>query len=86
MALTVKIDKFYNDTEDNTKKMVGLEVVDEKGHVFIVDKKITIVDGKSDESYVKDAYDASLAEINEWEAQLSMQGKVFDPSDSSLSD
>ena len=84
MALTVKIDKFYNDTEDNTKKMVGLEVVDEKGHVFIVDKKITIVDGKSDESYVKDAYDAALAEINEWEAQLSMQGKVFDPSDNSL--
>ena len=84
MALTVKIDKFYNDTEDNTKKMVGLEVVDEKGHVFIVDKKITIVDGKSDESYVKDAYDASLAEINEWVAQLSMQGKVFDPSDNSL--
>ena len=84
MALTVKIDKFYNDTEDNTKKMVGLEVVDEKGHVFIVDKKITIVDGKSDENYVKDAYDAALAEINEWEAQLSMQGKVFDPSDNSL--
>ena len=84
MALTIKIDKFYNDTEDNTKKMVGLEVVDEKGHVFIVDKKITIVDGKSDESYVKDAYDASLAEINEWVAQLSMQGKVFDPSDNSL--
>ena len=27
MALTVKIDKFHNDTEDNTKKMVGLEVV-----------------------------------------------------------
>ena len=84
MALTVKIDKFYNDTEDNTKKMVGLEVVNEKGYVFIVDKKITIVDGKSDESYVKDAYDASLAEINEWESQLSMQGKVFDPSDNSL--
>ena len=86
MALTVKIDKFYNDTEDNTKKMVGLEVVDDKNHVFIVDKKITIVDGKSDESYVKDAYDASLAEINEWESQLSMQGKVFNPSDSSLSE
>tara|TARA_R100001594_G_C3945222_1_gene241651 strand:+ start:174 stop:431 length:258 start_codon:yes stop_codon:yes gene_type:complete len=84
MALTIKVDKFYNDTDDNTKKLVGLEVVDEKGHIFIVDKKITIVDGKSDESYVKDAYDASLAEINEWEAQLSMQGKVFDPSDNSL--
>tara|TARA_Y100000004_G_C8814670_1_gene369236 strand:+ start:543 stop:803 length:261 start_codon:yes stop_codon:yes gene_type:complete len=86
MALTVKIDKFYNDTEDNTKKMVGLEVVDDKNHVFIVDKKITIVDGKSDESYVKDAYDASLAEINEWQAQFSVLGKTFDPSDSSLSD
>ena len=86
MALTIKIDKFYNDSEDNTKKMVGLEAVDEKGRTFIIDKKITIVDGKSDESYVKDAYDASLAEINEWQAQFSVKGKTFDPSDSSLSD
>lgn len=86
MALTIKIDKFYNDSEDNTKKMVGLEAVDEKGRTFVIDKKITIVDGKSDESYVKDAYDASLAEINEWQAQFSVKGKTFDPSDSSLSD
>ena len=86
MALTIKIDKFYNDSEDNTKKMVGLEAVDEKGRTFIIDKKITIVDGKSDESYVKDAYDASLAEINEWQAQFAVKGKTFDPSDSSLSD
>ena len=58
MALTIKIDKFFNDTEDNTKKMVGLRIVDDKGNIFIIDKKITIADGKTDESYVKDAYDA----------------------------
>lgn len=86
MALTIKIDKFYNDTEDNTKKMVGLEVRDDKERIFIVDKKVTIVDGKSDESYVKDAYDASLTEINEWQSQFAVKGKTFNPSDNSLSD
>tara|TARA_Y100000004_G_C8814348_1_gene369118 strand:+ start:543 stop:803 length:261 start_codon:yes stop_codon:yes gene_type:complete len=86
MALTIKVDKFYNDTDDNTKKLVGLKVVDDSGRIFIIDKKITIADGKSDESYVKDAYDASLVEINEWQEQFSVQGKIFDPSDSSLSD
>ena len=86
MALTIKIDKFYNDTEDDTKKMVGLDVRDDKGRTFIIDKKVTIADGKSDESYVKDAYDASLTEINEWQAQFSVKGKTFDPSDNSLSE
>ena len=37
MALTIKIDKFFNDTEDNTKKMVGLRIVDDKGNIFIID-------------------------------------------------
>ena len=86
MALTIKIDKFYNDTEDDTKKMVGLQVRDEKGRTFIIDKKVTIADDKSNESYVKDAYDASLTEINEWQEQFSVKGKTFDPSDSSLSE
>ncbi len=85
MALTIKIDKFYNDAEDNTKKMVGLKIVDDKGNTFIIDKKITIADGKSDESYVKDAYDASLAEINEWQEGFALKGKIFNPSDGSLS-
>ena len=53
---------------------------------FIIDKKITIADGKTDESYVKDAYDASLTEINEWQAQFSVQGKIFDPTKNSLED
>ena len=86
MALTIKIDKFYNDTEDNTKKMVGLRIVDDKGNIFISDKKITIADGKTDESYVKDAYDVSLTEINEWQAQFSVQGKIFDQTKNSLED
>ena len=86
MALTIKIDKFYNDTDDNTKKVVGLEVIDDEGRIFIIDKKVTIADGKSDESYVKDAYDASLTEINEWQAQFSIKGKIFDPTKSSLED
>ena len=39
MALTIKIDKFFNDTEDNTKKMVGLRIVDDKGIFLLLIKK-----------------------------------------------
>ena len=40
-------------TKKKPKKLVGLKVVDDEGRIFIVDKKITIADGKSDESYVR---------------------------------
>jgi len=86
MSITFKVDKFVNDPDDNTKKIVGLRCTDSKGAVFIVDKKITIADGKTDESYVQDAYNDALSEINEWFSGVSVEGKVFNPSDNSLSD
>ena len=85
MALTITIDKYHTDPDDNTKKLVGLKVKDENNRVFIVDKKVTVADGKSDESYAKDAYDASLTEINEWKAQFNVMGKTFNPSSNKLS-
>lgn len=86
MSITYTVDKFINDPNDSTKKIVGLRCTNSTGAIFVVDKKITIEDGKTDESYVQDAYNAALTEINEWSTVNAVEGKVFDPSDNSLSD
>lgn len=86
MSITYTVDKFVNDPDDSTKKIVGLRCTNSTGAIFIVDKKITISDDKTDASYVQDAYNAALAEINEWSTVNAVEGKVFDPSDNSLSD
>lgn len=85
MTLKITVDKFVIDPDDNAKKLIGLRCTNSTGAIFIVDKKITIADGKTDESYVQDAYNAALTEINEWSSGVSVEGKVFNPSDNSLS-
>jgi hypothetical protein len=81
MSITYTVDKFLN---DNTEKLVGLKCVDATNNVFLVDKRIPIVDGTTDAQYVQQAYVAAKAEIDEWAANMSVQGMVFDPSDNSL--
>ncbi len=82
MSVTYTVDKYY-DEEDN--KVVGLMCTYTTGEVFIVDKKITLVDGTTDESYVQQAYAAAKDEIDAWVAQFNVKGRTFDPSDNSLS-
>ena len=81
MSITYTVDKFLN---DNTEKLVGLKCVDATDNVFLVDKRIPIVDGTTDAQYVQQAYAAAKAEIDDWAANMSVQGMVFDPSDNSL--
>ena len=83
MSITYTVDKFIN---DNTEKLVGLRCVDASDNVFIVDKRIPIVDGTTDAQYVQQAFTAAQAEINEWAAGMSVQGMVFNPDSSSLSE
>ena len=82
MSITYTVDKFYDEDGD---KVVGLLCTDADGNAFITDKRIKLVDGTSNESYVKQAYDASKAAIDTWAAQFDVKGKTFDPTDSSLS-
>lgn len=81
MSITFTVDKFII---DDTKKLVGLRCVDASDNVFIVDKRIPIVDGTTDAQYVQQAYTAAQAEIDEWAAGMSVQGMVFNPDDNSL--
>lgn len=83
MSITYTVDKFIT---DDTEKLVGLRCVDTSNNVFIVDKRINLVDGTTDAQYVQQAYTAAQTEINEWAAGMSVQGMAFDPSDNSLSD
>ena len=81
MSITYTVDKFLN---DNTEKIVGLRCVDASNNVFIVDKRIPIVDGTTDAQYVQQAYVAAKAEIDEWAEGMSVQGMIFNPDDNSL--
>lgn len=81
MSITFTVDKFIT---DDTEKLVGLKCVNASNDVFIVDKRITIVDGTTDAQYVQQAYAAAQAEIDEWAAGMSVQGMVFNPDDNSL--
>lgn len=84
---TEKIDK-NNTTEggDNydvssatLKKKVGFKVTNDKGDVYIVDKWLTIVDGKTDEDYSKEAYELCKDGIEEWDNGFVNVGKTFNP-------
>jgi hypothetical protein len=81
MSITFIVDKFIT---DDTEKLVGLRCVDAANNVFIVDKRISLVDGTTDAQYVQQAYTAAQTEIDEWAAGTSVQGMVFNPADNSL--
>ena len=77
----IVIDKLTEEkVEDGTlKKKVGFKVTNDKGNLFIIDKWLTIVDGKSDDEYSKEAYDASKSEIDAWDNSFAIIGKTFNP-------
>ena len=82
MSIKYTVNKFIN--EENNK-LVGLECTNGTNTSFIIDKRIPLVDGTSDASYVQKAYDLSREEIDEWVTSFSVTGMVFNPEDSTLS-
>jgi len=75
-----KVDENNTTSDSGTlKKKIGFKVINDKGNLFIIDKWLTIVDGKSDDDYSKDAYDASKSEIDAWDNSFAKIGKIFNP-------
>jgi hypothetical protein len=70
------------ETEGDNKR-VGF-LVDNNGKMLAIDKLITIVDGKTDESYVQDALAAAQSEINAWAADAAVVGKKWNPDTNSF--
>jgi len=64
------------ETEGDSKR-VGFMVTSD-GKQLAIDKLVTIVDGKTDESYVQDALAAAKSEIDAWAAASAVVGKKWD--------
>ena len=62
---------------DGDNKFVGFKITD-NGNVFIIDKQVPLVDGKTDEQYVTEALAAGQSEIDEWQASHANVGKEWD--------
>tara|TARA_R110002051_G_scaffold314478_1_gene391613 strand:+ start:338 stop:586 length:249 start_codon:yes stop_codon:yes gene_type:complete len=76
MALKYVIKDFR---DEGDKKYVGFTVTDEKGSVFVIDKKVSLSEGKTDEQYVKDALALAKSEIDAWVASFAQIGKTWNP-------
>ena len=72
------------ETEDD-KKRIGF-LVTTNGKNFAIDKLISIVEGKTEEVYVQEAFAAAEAEINAWAADANVQlvGKKWNPKTNSV--
>ena len=69
----------YDSSSGVVKKKVGFRVTSDTNEIFIIDKWLTIVDGKSDDDYSKEAYDAAKTEITAWDNSFVNIGKTFNP-------
>lgn len=66
--------KTFQDEDD--KKRVGFEVEDTKGNKFAIDK--VVPNSGTDEEIIAAAQDAAQPEIDAWQAQFAVIGKVWD--------
>ena len=61
---------------EGDSKLVGF-MVKSNGRSLAIDKLVTIVDGKTNESYVQDALAAAKSEIDAWAADIAVVGKKW---------
>ena len=75
-----KIKDFHNEGD---KKLVGFFVKDSSG-AELIDKKVDLVDGKTDEKYVEEAMALCKAEVDEWASSRAIIGKQWNPDTNSF--
>lgn len=78
MEITIK--NFANDSD---QKWVGF-MVNNEGKRFAIDKRVPLVDGKTDEQYVQEALALAQAEIDEWASSSSIVGCKWNPETNSF--
>mgnify|MGYP003642719938 FL=1 len=64
---------------ESDKKYIGFMITDSNGNKMAIDKKVDIVDGKSDEKYVEEAFALCSSEVSEWQSTYSVVGKKWNP-------
>jgi len=73
--MKIVIKKFINEGDN---KLVGFGIADSDGNALIIDKRVPLADGKTDEQYVTEALAAGQAQIDEWQASFVNVGKEWD--------
>lgn len=79
MKVTIK-----NFENQNDQKFVGFFITDDNNNKFVIDKYLPLVDGKSNEDYIKDALALCQDEINEWQESFALVGKTWNPETNSF--
>jgi hypothetical protein len=74
--MTVKINMYVQEGDEMN---ITLEITHNQQQFFIT-KMVDVVDGKTKEQYVSDAYNAALPEIEAWKEDIETVGREFDPS------
>lgn len=70
------------ETEGDNKR-VGF-IINNNGKKLAIDRLITIVDGKTDESYVQEALAAAQPEIDSWASDTAIVGRKWNPETNSF--
>ena len=78
--MSVKVNMFV---QEGDEMMITLEVTHNQ-ELFYITKMVDVVDNKTKEQYVSDAYNAALTEINVWKNDIEAVGRTFDPSAGTL--
>ena len=68
---------------DGDQKIVGFLVCN-ADKSFAIDKRVPLVQGKTDEQYVQEALALAQAEIDEWVASQSIVGRKWNPQTNSF--
>jgi hypothetical protein len=72
--MQVEIKNFENETDN---KFVGFNIRNDANALFVIDKRVPLVDGKTDEQYVQEALSLAQPEIDEWLASQSFVGRKW---------
>ena len=72
--MQVEIKNFEN---EDGNKFVGFRIYNDAGALFIIDKRVPLAEGKTDEQYVQDALALAKPEIDEWLTSQSFVGRKW---------
>jgi len=68
---------------EGDNKVIGFNVV-YKVNNLMIDKRVPLKEGKTDEAYITDAYNLAKPEIDKWVASFEQIGKEWNPETNSF--
>ena len=63
----------------DNKKRVAFTITSDNEQIYLIDKSVTISSGKTNNDYIKEAYDLAKPEIDDWLSDIDSVGKIYNP-------